>query len=180
MLVRQVLGGAQGTGLLVPISVGNNGQFFFEVYDFVANAETLEQLINETHPFDVRSSLKVIAKLARALHVLHSNSIVHADVKPTNVLVRRDRSLNEIEIFLTDFGMARPVAAEDTVLVVGTYAYMHPSLRGKFEKETTQYCYSNRRTDFTSRSLHRHLCTRYSRSAAVDRRAHRIEYHNGS
>jgi len=133
--VHKVLGGQHFPGLLLPIDVGRTDQFSFEVYDFIPNAQTLEALINENEPLELKESLRLVAKLARALHTLHSHSIVHADVKPTNVLIRGDRSLDEAEIFLTDFGMALTAGTEDTVLVVGTYSYMHPLLRGAFKSK---------------------------------------------
>jgi hypothetical protein len=66
-----------------------------------------------------------IGDVASALDHAHGLGVVHRDLKPTNVLVRR----RDGHALLTDFGMARALSAPNltqTVLVVGTYAYMSP------------------------------------------------------
>jgi eukaryotic-like serine/threonine-protein kinase len=65
-----------------------------------------------------------LAQLAPALAALHANSIVHRDVKPSNVLVT-----DEGRVVLLDLGLAldtRTVTTSADADVVGTVAYMAP------------------------------------------------------
>ena len=64
-------------------------------------------------------------QLLGALASTHALGIVHLDVKPSNVLIRRDGLVK-----LTDFGIARqsstPVSASVSTLAPGTGVYMSP------------------------------------------------------
>jgi len=73
-------------------------------------------------------------QLAEALQAVHDAGLVHRDVKPSNVLVRdiggRDYA------YLTDFGIAKAPAAQDSLTrtgwVIGTPGYLSPEqVRGQ-------------------------------------------------
>jgi len=86
-------------------------------------------------PFDqavaalpLHERLRLLARVARAVHYAHQQGIVHRDLKPANVLVGRDPD-GSLHPFLSDFGLAR--AQDDTRLTMagdalGTPAYMSP------------------------------------------------------
>jgi signal transduction histidine kinase/tetratricopeptide (TPR) repeat protein/tRNA A-37 threonylcarbamoyl transferase component Bud32 len=65
--------------------------------------------------------LEWIAQVLSALHALHVRGLVHADVKPSNILVEPDGSGHA---YLSDFGLARPT--EGALGVSGTPAYVAP------------------------------------------------------
>ena len=71
-----------------------------------------------------------LAGVAGALQVLHDQGMVHRDVKPQNILVRK----KDGEMILADFGLARrfdDIQITRTGQVVGTLRYMSPEqLRG--------------------------------------------------
>ncbi len=85
--------------------------------------ESLHELLNRVGPLAPREAMNVVAQVANALQQAHRSGIVHRDVKPGNLLVRPDGRL-----MLTDFGIARSVAAEPVTAggVVGTAAYLAP------------------------------------------------------
>ncbi|KAK3042781.1 hypothetical protein RJ639_001054 [Escallonia herrerae] len=70
--------------------------------------------------------VQAIAKqLVRALHYLHSNRIIHRDMKPQNILIGSGSVVK-----LCDFGFARAMSTNTVVLrsIKGTPLYMAPEL----------------------------------------------------
>ncbi len=67
------------------------------------------------------------AKIAKALHSLHAQHVIHLDLKPSNVLVRE----TDGEVILIDFGLSHhgqlpDLMAEEFRLPYGTASYMAP------------------------------------------------------
>lgn len=67
----------------------------------------------------------IACQLTHALHYLHSNRVIHRDMKPQNVLVGANS-----RVMLCDFGFARAMSHQTTVLtsIKGTPLYMSPEL----------------------------------------------------
>jgi serine/threonine-protein kinase len=64
---------------------------------------------------------RFVAKIARAVHYLHGQGIIHCDIKPGNILLD-----SRGEPFVTDFGFARRVGDQDATASGGTPGYMAP------------------------------------------------------
>jgi eukaryotic-like serine/threonine-protein kinase len=68
--------------------------------------------------------LPLLIDVADALAALHGSRVVHRDLKPDNVMVRRGRRREEA--VLVDFGIAQLDGQQDTLKRYGTAGYMAP------------------------------------------------------
>ena len=68
---------------------------------------------------------QIARQLVRALHYLHSNRVIHRDMKPQNILIGANACVK-----LCDFGFARAMSRNTMVLtsIKGTPLYMAPEL----------------------------------------------------
>jgi serine/threonine protein kinase len=86
--------------------------------------ETLADVLHERGQFPAEEAVGLALQACRGLEHAHAAGLVHRDVKPQNLLLRKDGTLK-----IADFGIAR--AAETTALtqvgtVLGTAAYLSP------------------------------------------------------
>lgn len=66
---------------------------------------------------------KAAQQIVRALYYLHSNRVLHRDLKPQNILITSDGTLK-----ICDFGFARALSPKTQMLksIKGTPLYMAP------------------------------------------------------
>ena len=91
----------------------------------LVEGKTLRDVIHEEAPLTARESLAILEPVLDALWAAHTAGIIHRDVKPENVIVRRDG-----EVKVADFGLARAItnqaATSQTGVLLGTVSYLSP------------------------------------------------------
>uniref|UniRef100_A0AAQ5YNM5 Protein kinase domain-containing protein n=1 Tax=Amphiprion ocellaris TaxID=80972 RepID=A0AAQ5YNM5_AMPOC len=109
-----------------------NGFFFdketiclsFELLDL-----SLQDYLQEKNPrgLTTRELRPILHQMATALSHLHSSGIIHADLKPPNVMVV-NRHEQPLKVKLIDFGVARLVSAVNQGDWMGTLHYSAPEM----------------------------------------------------
>ncbi len=118
---------------------GENDAFTFIAMELV-EGESLGDLLDRVHVLNAHDAATLLAPIARALAYAHGRNVVHRDVKPSNILLRRAAGNDPHAVrlaaldgpvvpLLSDFGIARALDAPDLTSAgrtIGTPAYMSP------------------------------------------------------
>jgi len=102
--------------------LAEQGDLQYLVLELV-EGRSLEKALSSGIPQDRKTSMSILSQVAGALDYAHAEGVVHRDVKPANILVRRD-----LRAKITDFGIAR-IAAQPVTRTgssMGTPSYMAP------------------------------------------------------
>ena len=105
-----------------------------ELVDGLSLGAYLRQLATLKQVVRLEETLSLVAQAADALGYAHRQGVVHRDVKPDNILVKRldrpDRPGDPpLRAMVTDFGLARLLEMEQDTqdgLMMGTLPYMSP------------------------------------------------------
>lgn len=103
--------------------------------------------IMEKQKLSVAMKITMLLETAKALQFLHTNGIIHRDIKPQNILVFSLEPRAPVHVKLTDFGTARFISDDPTTITknIGTIAFMAPEALGKnprIEKSADVYSFA--------------------------------------
>ncbi len=113
--------------------IGSENQNHFMVTEFV-DGESLGQCLRR-RPFKLGEVLEIGIQIASALAASHSAGVIHRDIKPDNIMLRRDHLVKVL-----DFGLAKLIESEQAAdielskvmpltspgVFMGTARYMSP------------------------------------------------------
>ena len=104
--------------------VGQDGNTHFIVMELI-EGDDLKKIIRAEAPFTIDATLDIIIKVCAGIGYAHRAGLVHADVKPQNVLMLENNLLK-----VTDFGIAQAFVAtkpgERQKIVWGSPHYFSP------------------------------------------------------
>ena len=103
---------------------GQQGETYFIVMEFV-DGKNLKELLRQEGPYSPEKVIEIVTPVLLALKAAHAQGIIHRDVKPQNILVRKEDGA----VKLTDFGVAHThdnVQVTSAGMVIGTVDYMAP------------------------------------------------------
>jgi serine/threonine protein kinase len=111
-----------------PYTIAVNGKkqqisAFCLVMEFV-DGHNLEELVMRQGPLPEALALTYINQIGSALSSIHDLGVIHRDIKPNNIIIRKDRH----EAVLIDFGLARNFErdSEKDYTVALTHGYAPP------------------------------------------------------
>lgn len=102
---------------------GTDAAITYLVMEFV-DGESLAGLLGRVGRLGAADTMRVVAQAAEGLQAVHSAGLVHRDVKPANLLIRRDG-----QVVVTDFGISRHADASRMTAsgaILGTPSYLSP------------------------------------------------------
>lgn len=102
--------------------VGEEQGLHFIVMQYVDGMDLVRLLQAHGGPLAWRRAVRLISFAAKGLHAVHTNGLIHRDVKPANIMLT-----NESRVLMMDFGLVREqwdLFAPSQV--AGTPAYMSP------------------------------------------------------
>ena len=117
----------------------NNGNPFL-VMDYI-EGQTLDDYLAEKGKLSEDETIRLLKPIAAALDYAHGEGVVHRDVKPANIMIRKDG-----HPYILDFGIAREIQETMTrvtgKLSSGTLLYMSPEQLNGAPPASSQDIYS--------------------------------------
>ncbi len=116
-------------GIVHIYDVGRSENYYYMVMEYLEGGSIKDRI--QRGPMDPNEAMTIIRQVAAALQYAHDQGYIHRDIKPDNIMFRKDGST-----VITDFGIARAVDSTTkltkTGMSIGTPHYMSPEqARGK-------------------------------------------------
>lgn len=113
----------QHSNIVSIFDVGKQGTMYYFAMEYLR--ENLKERIKQGGGIKPREALAIIKEVAKALSYAHKKGFVHRDIKPDNIMFRKDGA-----VVLVDFGIVKAVNEKTkltrTGISVGTPQYMSP------------------------------------------------------
>jgi len=107
------------------VEESEEGDHCYIVMELIENGDTLKTYCNAQNLLPLETVVEIIFKCAKALDYAHRNGVVHRDIKPTNILIDKER-----DVKIADFSIAHLMNSDTTSTMpmgfVGSPRYMSP------------------------------------------------------
>ncbi len=120
--------------ILTIFEIGHEGESYFLVTEFI-DGESLAQHL-QRDSLALTEALEVAIQVASALAAAHAAGILHRDIKPDNILLRRDRLVKVVDFGVATLSERQEINSETQPLkeslydtgsdAIGTAPYMSP------------------------------------------------------
>ncbi|MFH1461470.1 MAG: protein kinase [bacterium] len=90
---------------------------FTDLYSFL--------FLNRQKEIDIKTKLKILIDIISGIEYMHSQGILHKDIKPGNILLFKDEEGN-LTAKITDFGHSMFKGCDDKEPIIGTLFYVDP------------------------------------------------------
>jgi tRNA A-37 threonylcarbamoyl transferase component Bud32 len=120
----RVLATVDHPGVVDVYDFGEDPEFGVYLVMRYVDGESLAHALAREERLDAEATMRLVAEAADALHAAHEKGVTHRDVKPGNLLLRRDGAT-----MITDFGIARSASAVGHTLtgtLLGSASYIAP------------------------------------------------------
>lgn len=111
--------------ILEILDAGADGDNCYIVMELISGADTLKSHTTPDNLLPLEKVVEIIFKCAKALDYAHRKGVIHRDIKPTNILLSKDK-----DIKIGDFSIAHLVNTEMTNTLpmgfIGSPRYMSP------------------------------------------------------
>ena len=122
--------------ILTIYEIGREGESHFMATEFI-DGESLRQHI-QSEPPQLLEVLEIGIQVSSALSAAHAANIIHRDIKPDNIMLRRDRLVKVVDFGIAKLGEQKETGSQTASLlitapgtVIGTAPYMSPEqIRG--------------------------------------------------
>ncbi|MEM6689020.1 MAG: serine/threonine-protein kinase [Planctomycetota bacterium] len=139
----------QHPGLVTIYEVGNDGSITYIASELCEDGDLANWIADSFEPSQEQEAALFIAQISDAVAYIHKHGVLHLDLKPSNILLRRagqipidqddpgasnaqdgNVPLSKLTPLISDFGISRSIEGDatkkDTSLVLGTLLYMSP------------------------------------------------------
>lgn len=138
----RVMAGFNHPNIVAVFGTGEVDQTPYLITEFADAGSVATVLLDNANHFTPRQAAWIVLRIADAIEEAHSTPILHRDIKPGNILLRRELPLWSEGLglwpLLTDFGLSKNLVAASTFPltfegeVLGTLSYMSPEqVQGK-------------------------------------------------
>ncbi|MFN9718950.1 MAG: protein kinase domain-containing protein [Planctomycetota bacterium] len=121
-------------GIVRVVGRGMLASYPFILTELVSGG-SLSRRLQERGVFeDLSSAVRIVIRVCDAVRYAHENGLLHRDLKPENILLKGDSPVDDPEVVVTDFGLARLLNPQNHAgtsdfsehVLIGSIRYMAP------------------------------------------------------